>query len=69
MCNAEFAVNRNTPSVTVLDKRGLTVREIAFHRHPDAPEVTSIRITRHHHDARLFLKRSPGYLRPSAGDA
>jgi len=58
VCNAEFAVNRNTPSVTVLDKRGLTVREIAFHRHPDAPEVTSTRIIRHHHDARRFLKRS-----------
>ncbi|TCZ21148.1 RHS repeat protein, partial [Pantoea agglomerans] len=43
----------NTPSVTVPDNRGLTVRDIAFHRHPDAPDVTGKRVTRHRYDARL----------------
>ncbi|EMG7889748.1 RHS repeat protein [Enterobacter hormaechei] len=51
---------RNTPSVTVLDGRGLTVRDIAYHRHPDTPEVTTERITRHRYDARGFLKQSTG---------
>ncbi|QDL35694.1 RHS repeat protein (plasmid) [Serratia liquefaciens] len=48
----------NTPSVIVLDNRGLTVRDLAYHRHPDTPEVTSERITRHRYDARGFLTQS-----------
>ncbi|EPF0315288.1 RHS repeat-associated core domain-containing protein [Enterobacter chuandaensis] len=48
----------STPSVTVLDNRGLTVRDIAYHRHPNTPEVTSERITRHRYDARGFLVQS-----------
>lgn len=44
-----------TPSVTVLDNRGLPVRDIAYHRHPGSPDVTSERITRHQYDARGFL--------------
>ncbi|WP_162003687.1 RHS repeat protein, partial [Yersinia pestis] len=44
-----------TPSVTVLDNRGLTVRDIAYHRHPDSPDVISERITHHQYDARGFL--------------
>ncbi|WP_346423951.1 RHS repeat-associated core domain-containing protein [Serratia marcescens] len=47
-----------TPSVTVLDNRGLTVRDIAYHRHPDTPDITSERITRHQYDARGFLMQS-----------
>lgn len=47
-----------TPSVTVLDNRGLTVRDIAYHRHPGSPDVTSERITRHQYDARGFLTQS-----------
>ncbi|EIV1877119.1 RHS repeat protein [Salmonella enterica] len=49
---------RKTPTVTVLDNRGLTVRDIAYHRHPGAPDVTSERITRHQYDARGFLAQS-----------
>ena len=45
----------NTPTVTVFNNRGLTVRDIAYHRHPNAPEVTSERLTRHQYDARGFL--------------
>nr|WP_320407049.1 RHS repeat domain-containing protein [Yersinia proxima] len=47
-----------TPTVTVLDNRGLTVRDIAYHRHPGSPDVTSERITRHQYDARGFLTQS-----------
>lgn len=47
-----------TPTVTVLDYRGLTVRDIVYHRHPDSPDVTSEHITRHHHNARGFLTQS-----------
>ena len=48
----------HTPSVTVLDNRGLTVRDIAYHRHPGTPDVTSERITRHRYDARGVLTQS-----------
>lgn len=47
-----------TPKVTVFDNRGLTARDIAYHRHPDAPEVTNERITPHQYDARGFLTQS-----------
>ncbi|MGN7915793.1 RHS repeat-associated core domain-containing protein [Enterobacter sp. 22466] len=48
----------HTPSVSVLDNRGLTVRETAYYRHPSAPEVTCERVTRHRYDARGFLTLS-----------
>ena len=47
-----------TPTVTVIDNRGLTVRDIAYHRHPVSPDVTGERITRHQYDARGFLMQS-----------
>ncbi|QOV62597.1 RHS repeat protein [Kosakonia pseudosacchari] len=47
-----------TPSVTVFDNRGLTVREMAYHRHPDTPDVTDERITRHQFDARGLPSQS-----------
>ncbi|CFU88509.1 toxin protein [Yersinia pseudotuberculosis] len=48
-----------TPPVTVLDNRGLTVRDIAYHRHPDSPDVISERITHHQYDARADTERRP----------
>nr|WP_256451891.1 hypothetical protein [Serratia proteamaculans] len=33
----------STPSVAVLDNRGLLVRELQYHRHPDTPEETDER--------------------------
>ncbi|SQC93604.1 Uncharacterised protein [Cedecea neteri] len=36
-----------TPSVTVLDNRGLNVRNIEYHRHPDTPATNQ----RTHHPA------------------
>lgn len=50
--------HHKTPSVTVLDNRSLTVRDIAYCRHPGSPDVTSERITRHQYDARGFLTQS-----------
>ncbi|PHM46893.1 RHS repeat domain-containing protein [Xenorhabdus miraniensis] len=40
-------LHQNTPEVAVLDNRGLTVRELHYHRHPDTPTKTDERITRH----------------------
>lgn len=59
----------NTPSVTVLDNRGLTVRDIVYHRHPDTPEVTTERITHHRYDARGFLTQSADPRLSEAGRA
>lgn len=47
-----------TPTVAVLDNRSLTVRDIAYHRQPGSPDVTSERITRHQYDVRGFLTQS-----------
>ena len=47
-----------TPSVKVLDNRGLTVRDIAYHRHPDSPQVTNERITRYQYDDYGLLEQS-----------
>lgn len=51
-------LHHNTPTVTVLDSWGQTVREIAYHRHPDSPHITETRITRHQSDARGRIVRS-----------
>lgn len=55
---AQYNLFRRTPTVSVLDNRGLTVREIQYHRHPDTPETTHERITRHRYDSRGFLVQS-----------
>ncbi|MDC9621816.1 insecticidal toxin complex (Tc) protein C [Xenorhabdus sp. XENO-7] len=44
--NARNTLYSRTPSVTVSDNRGKTVREILYHRHPDTPDTTDERITR-----------------------
>ncbi|MFV3327601.1 RHS repeat protein, partial [Pseudomonas sp. NY15372] len=46
---------RNTPSVTVVDNRGLAVRTIDYYRQPDRPEVTDERINLYQFDARGSL--------------
>lgn len=48
----------NTPTSRVSDNRGLSVRDIAYHRHPDTLLATEARITRHSYDARGLLNRS-----------
>lgn len=45
-------LHKRTPEVAVLDNRGLTVRTIAYQRHPETPAATDERITRHQYDAR-----------------
>lgn len=52
------ALHRNTPTVTVLDNRGLVARTIHYHRHPDRLPLTEARIIRQHHDAKGFMSRS-----------
>ena len=47
-----------TPTVTVLDNRSLTILDVAYHRHPESPDITTERITRHQYDARGFLTQS-----------
>lgn len=47
-----------TPSVTVLDNRGLTISEIQYYRHPDKLHTTAELITRHQFDARGFQTHS-----------
>lgn len=47
-----------TPLVTVFDNRGLSVRDIAYRRHPDTPNATEECITRHQFDFRGFLTQS-----------
>ncbi|MCU6209278.1 RHS repeat-associated core domain-containing protein [Enterobacter cloacae] len=50
--------HNNTPVVTVLDNRGLGVRDIAYYRHPDTLNVTDVRISRHRYNARGFMDQS-----------
>lgn len=58
MNSTKTAVHLKTPSVTVLNNRGHVIRDIAYHRHPDSPDKTDERITRHQYDARGFLQQS-----------
>lgn len=55
-----FAVvlHRHTPSVAVLSNRNHAVREIRYHRYPDASNMTDERITRHQYDVRGYLVSS-----------
>ncbi|MDX8000864.1 RHS repeat protein, partial [Xenorhabdus sp. Reich] len=63
------ALYSRTPTVTVLDNRGLTAREIQYHRHPATPAVTDERITRHQYDARGVLALSADPRLHDAGRA
>lgn len=47
-----------TPAVTVLNNRGLTILNVAYHRHPESPDITTERITRHLYDTLGFLTQS-----------
>ncbi|MEY0267344.1 RHS repeat domain-containing protein, partial [Morganella morganii] len=58
MNKTENTLHTKTPSVTVLNNRGLAVRDIVYHRHPDTQDKTDERITRHQFDARGFLQQS-----------
>ncbi|WP_082557554.1 RHS repeat domain-containing protein [Pseudomonas sp. Root562] len=49
MAAAEW-IDAHTPSVSVVDSRGLAVRNIAYCRHPSSPSMEA-RITRNHFDA------------------
>ncbi|MDG9883639.1 RHS repeat protein [Pseudomonas sp. GD04058] len=58
MGNPAAALHRHTPKLKAFDSRGLIVREIAIHRHPDNLEATTTRITRHRYGLGGFLAYS-----------
>lgn len=57
----------NTPVVRATCNRGLSVRDIAYHRHPGATDITHVRITRHQYNPRSFLVLSADSRLHSAG--
>ena len=59
----------NAPSVTVVDSRGLAVRNIDYYRRPDKPEATDERITHYRYDARGAQVRSADPRLAAAGRA
>ncbi|MFE4109955.1 RHS repeat protein [Kosakonia sp. YIM B13611] len=56
-----------TPTVSILDNRGLAVREIAYHRHPDTADATDERITHHQFDVRGLPSQSADPRLDAAG--
>lgn len=52
------SVFSSTPAVAVHDARGLSIRELQYHRHPDHLAVTGTRITRHQNDVRGFWREA-----------
>ncbi|CAB5583054.1 Uncharacterised protein [Pseudomonas putida] len=58
MGHIDFSLHNGTPTVTVRDNRGLGIRDIAYHRHPDTPEQLDERITRHRFNALAQLEQS-----------
>ncbi|WP_252090909.1 RHS repeat-associated core domain-containing protein [Pseudomonas sp. MWU13-3659] len=51
MKTSDHSLHHRTPTVAVRDNRGLAVRQIVYHRHPDTPADIDERITRHRFDA------------------
>ncbi|MDF9620811.1 hypothetical protein P5705_24460 [Pseudomonas entomophila] len=51
MKDRDHSLHHSTPTVAVRDNRGLAVRQVVYHRHPDAPDDIDERITRHRFDA------------------
>ncbi|MFS2224058.1 RHS repeat-associated core domain-containing protein [Pantoea sp. B65] len=58
MSTPDYTLYRATPAVSVLDNRGLSVRELQYHRHPETPTQTDERITRHRFTLRGQLAHS-----------
>ncbi len=58
-----------TPTLTVLDARGLTVRQVAYHCTPKAPTLRTERVTQHRYDAagRLISSIDPKLAASNAG--
>ena len=61
MFSTHGALCRNTPQLTVTENRGLVIRNVRYHRHPDTLSLTDERITRHQYTARggLVLRIDP----------
>jgi|GEM_PF-1422377 len=54
----DYSLHKGTPTVTVRDNRGLDIREIGYHRHPDSPSLLDERVTRHEFNALGQLAQS-----------
>lgn len=63
------SVHHQTPTIAVIDNRGLTIREVQYYRHPDAPAVTVPRTTRHRYDVRGTLTQSADLRLGASGQA
>lgn len=61
------SVFSHTPTVTVRDARGPTLRDIQYHRIPDSPGAPAARIARHQYNSRGFLTRSADPRLQAAG--
>ncbi|OTA14567.1 insecticidal toxin, SepC/Tcc class [Xenorhabdus vietnamensis] len=51
-------IHKRTPSVTVVNNRKLTIRDIQYRRRPDVPQTTEELITRHQYNHLGFLAQS-----------
>ncbi|MCP1420243.1 insecticidal toxin complex protein TccC [Pseudomonas laurylsulfativorans] len=58
MRSTNEGIHRNTPLITSIDNRGLSVRTIAYRRLPGSPTATEVRTTRHNFDSRGHLTQS-----------
>lgn len=58
MSGTNNTLYQRTPDITVVDNRGLTVRDIAYYRHPDTVTVTDERIIQLKYNARGFMTHS-----------
>lgn len=58
MDSSSGAVDRHTPTITAFDGRGLALRQVAYLRHPDTPQMTRSLVSRHRYGAAGFLVHS-----------
>lgn len=58
MRHIDYSLHNGTPTVIVRDNRGLGIRDIAYHRHPDTPTQLDERITHHRFNALAQLEQS-----------
>ncbi|HDX4051342.1 TPA: RHS repeat protein [Enterobacter soli] len=49
------AIFIKTPTIVVMDNRDLSIRTVAYHRHPDTPDTTEARITHNGFHVRGYL--------------
>lgn len=58
MSSTSHSLHRNTPTIAVVDNRGLAVRALRYHRHPNSSTLTDERITYYQFNPRGQLQHS-----------